>query len=194
MAKTIGLITELEVINSVLSIAGDNPIQSLDEDYQPVFIIRQMINNISRDMQSDNYWFNTEYDVTLEPNTITNKIILPFNLISFEPCDARYIQRGVNVYDRVARTTTITDSIVADISTQLEFTELPQVARKYIQSMCRNQYNNEYFGDANMKQDLVREVSEAKANLEKKNIENENVNMLENARVYNIAFKNRRRN
>ena len=194
MAKTIGLITELEVINSVLSIAGDNPIQSLDEDYQPVFIIRQMINNISRDMQSDNYWFNTEYDVTLEPNTITNKIILPFNLISFEPCDTRYIQRGVNVYDRVARTTTITDSIVADISTQLEFTELPQVARKYIQSMCRNQYNNEYFGDANMKQDLVREVSEAKANLEKKNIENENVNMLENARVYNIAFKNRRRN
>lgn len=194
MARTIGLITELEVINSVLSVAGDNPIQSLSEDYQPVFIIRQMINNISRDMQIRNYWFNTEYNVTLKPNTITNKLILPFNLLSFEPCDTKYVARGTSVYDREARTTDITEDVIADISVQLEFTELPQVARKYIQAMCRLQYNNEYFGETNAKQDLQREVFDAQANLEKKNIENEDINMFNNARAYNIAFKNRRRN
>ena len=188
----IGLITELEVINSVLSVAGDNPIQSLDEDYQQVFIIRQMLTNISRDMQIKNYWFNTENNVELQPNTITNKIILPVNVISFEPCDPRYIQRGTTIYDRVARTSNITVAIVADIAVHLDFEELPQVARKYIQAMCRRQYNNEYFGDANQKQDLLRDATDASADLEKKNIENENINMFNNPRAYNIAFKNRR--
>jgi len=192
MARTIGLITEIEVINSVLSIAGDNPIQSLDEEYQPVFIIRQMLNNISRDMQIKNYWFNTEYCVELESNTETNKIILPFNLLNFEPEDTRYVARGLNVYDRTARTSTITDTITADISVMLTFDELPQAARKYIQAMCRQQYNNEYFGETNFKADLKKEVADAKADLDKLHLENEDVNVFQNARSLNIAFRNRR--
>lgn len=192
MARTIGLITELEVINSVLSVAGDNPVQSLSEEYQPVFIIRKMINNISRDMQIKNYWFNTEYGVELISNNITNKITLPFNLLNFEPCDTRYVARGVTVYDRVARTSIITETIKADISVHLEFDELPQVARKYIQAMCRKQYNNEYFGETAFKNDLLEEVKDALADLQKLNIENEDINIFKSARVFNIAFRNRR--
>lgn len=193
MGRTIGLITELELINSVLRVAGDNPVSSLSETYQPVYIIRQMINDISRDMQIKNYWFNTEYEVTLSSNSETDTIILPFNLLNFEPEDDRYVARGLTVYDREDRTTTITDDITADISVMLEFDELPQAARKYIQAKCRYDYNNEYFGDTSQKQDLFRELQEAEKTLDKLNIENENVNMLENARSYNIAFRNRRR-
>lgn len=194
MARTIGLISELEVINSVLSIAGDNPIQSLSDEYQPAFIIRNMINNISRDMQIKNYWFNTEYCVVLSPNTVTNKIILPFNLLNFEPEDTRYVARGENIYDRTDRTSDILVDITADISVQLLFTELPQAARKYIESMCRYRYNNEYVGDTSLKQDLIKEVNDAKATLDKLHIENENVNIFDNQRTHNIAFRNRRRN
>lgn len=194
MTTNTGLITELEVINSVLSVAGDNPIQSLDEDYQPVFIIRQMLNNISRDMQTKNYWFNTDYAVEFKPNTLTELITLPANLISFEPEDTRFIARGSRVYNRVDRTYIITENICADISIHLPFDELPQVARKYIQTMCRLQYNNEYFGETSVKQDLLRAVVSAEAALQKKNIENENINVLDNSKVFNIAFKNRRRN
>ena len=192
-ARTVGLITELEVVNSVLSVAGDSPVSSLDDIYQPVFIIKQMINNISRDIQSDPYWFNTEYDVDLEPNSVTNKIVLPFNLLRFEPVETQYVARGLTVYDRDNRTSTITDTIVADISVQLTFDELPQVVRKYIQALCRVQYNNEYFGETNFKQDLALEVQQAKTNLEKANIENENINIFNSQRVSNIAFKNHRR-
>jgi hypothetical protein len=192
MARTIGLITEIEVINSVLSVAGDNPIQTLNEEYQPVFIIRQMLNNISRDMQIKNYWFNTEYCVDLESNTETDKIILPFNVLNFEPKDTKYVARGLTVYDREARTSTITETIVADISVMLEFDELPQVARKYIQSMCRQQYNNEYHGDTTLNAGLTEEVSNAKSDLDKAHIENEDINIFSNARSINIAFRNRR--
>lgn len=193
MARTLGLMTELELVNSVLSVAGDNPVQSLDEDYQPVFVIRQMLNNISRDMQSDGYWFNTEHDVSLTPNTLTNEITLPFNILKFEPTDVRYVQRGSTVYDREDRTNTITKDITADVTVQLSFDELPQSARKFIQAHCRQQYNNEYFGGTAFKQEIAREVQQAEIALEKEHIENENINILSASRVSNIAFKNRRR-
>lgn len=193
MARTVGLITELEVINSVLSVSGDAPVQSLEDTYQPVFIIRQMINNISRKIQSDNYWFNTEYDVELQPNTVTNNIALPFNILRFEPQDTRYVARGLTVYDRTDRTNLITTSIIADISVQLEFDELPQVVREYIRTACRIQYNNEYFGETSFKNELQAEYQNAKIELDKANVENEDVNIFSAQRVNNIAFKNRRR-
>ena len=138
---TTALITELEVINSVLSAAGDSPVQTLDSRYQPVFIIKEIIKNISRDMQTKKYWFNTERDVTLTPNTQTNKIILPFNILTFEPEDIRYVARGLTVYDKEARTTNITKDIVATYTVMLDFEELPQQARKYIQAHARVRYN-----------------------------------------------------
>lgn len=194
MARTIGLTTELEVINSVLRVSGDNPVSSVSETYQPVYIIRQMINDISRKMQIKNYWFNTEFDVTLSSNTETNKIILPFNILNFEPADSKYVARGLTVYDTENRTSTITDDIKADISVMLEFDELPQAAREYIQSKARYEYNNQYFGDTSQKNDLYREMLEAKETLDKLNIENLDINMFNSQRVNNIAFKNRRRN
>ena len=193
MARTVGLITELEVVNSVLSVAGDNPVQSLDDTYQPVFIIKQMLLNISRTMQSKGYWFNNEYGVTLTPSTINSKIILPFNIIRFDPVDNRFVARGLNVYDRTDRTNIITDDIVADITLQLEFEELPQVAREYIRTACRIQYNNEYFGETNFKQEWLSEFNEAKLALDKADIENESISMFSSSKVNNIAFKNRRR-
>lgn len=190
---SIALITELEVVNSVLSVAGDSPVQSLTDEYQPVFIIRQIIRNISRDMQTKKYWFNTEYDVTLTPNTETDKIILPFNLLEFEPTDIRYVARGLTVFDRDSRTSTITSSITADLTIMLEFNELPQVARKYIQSAARVQYNNEYYGEESLKKDLALEMQDAKNELDRTHMDNEDINVFNSSKSNNIAYKNRRR-
>lgn len=193
MARTIGLITELEVINSVLSTVGDSPVQSLDDEYAPVFIIKQMMNNISRDMQTMKYWFNTEYDVTLTPNTLTQKTILPFNILHFEPTETQYVARGLTVYDRVNRTSTIEEDITADICLMLEFEELPQVARKYIQAVCKAQYNDEYLGEPSLQAKLEREIDKAKMELDRAHMENEDINILNSTRATSIAFKNRRR-
>ncbi len=194
MARTVGLITELEVVNSVLSVAGDSPVQSLEDTYQPVFVIKQMIGNVSRQMQTMGYWFNTEYDVELKPNTITDTITLPFNILKFEPRAPRYVARGLDVYDRVGRTSTITDVIIADIYLMMTFEQLPQSAREYIRAKCRIQYNNEFFGETSFKAELQKELDDAKQALDKENIENEDINMFSAQRVNNIAFKNRRRN
>jgi len=191
--STIALITELEVINSVLSAAGDSPVSSLDTTYQPVFIIQEIIRNISRDLQTKKYWFNTEYDITLTPNTETDKIILPFNILTFEPEDTKYVARGLTVYNREDRTSTITEEITATYTVMLDFDELPQQARKFIQAAARVQYNNEYFGELNLKQDLLKELQQAENELNRTHMENEDINVFNSARSYNIAYRNRRR-
>lgn len=193
MTRTIGLITELELVNSILSVSGDAPVQSLDDEYQPVFIIRKIINNISREMQSRGYWFNSEYSVVLTQNTVTNKITLPFNILRFEPVDTAYVARGLTVYDRVNRTSFITNDVVADLVLHLTFDELPQSAREYIRARGRVQYNNEYFGEDGLKRDLDTELRVSKQELDKEHIENENINIFDSQRVTNIAFQNRRR-
>lgn len=190
---TIALITELEIVNSVLSAVGDSPVSSLNDSYQPVFIIKEMMNNISRDLQTKQYWFNTEYDMTLTPNTETNKIILPYNILNFLPCKTRYVARGLTVYDRLNRTTTITDDIVATYTVMLAFDSLPQQARKFIQAAARQQYNNEYFGEESLKRDLQQEFSEAKIELDRVHLDNEDINVFNSAKSYNIAYRNRRR-
>ena len=190
---TIALITELEIVNSVLSAVGDSPVSSLNDSYQPVFIIKEMMNNISRDLQTKQYWFNTEYDMTLTPNTETNKIILPYNILNFLPCKTRYVARGLTVYDRLNRTTTITDDIVATYTVMLAFDSLPQQARKFIQAAARQQYNNEYFGEESLKRDLQKEFSEAKIELDRVHLDNEDINVFNSAKSYNIAYRNRRR-
>ena len=193
MARTIGLITELEVVNEVLSTLGDNPVQSLDDGYQPVFIIKQMLNNLSRDLQTKKYWFNTEYDVTLTPNTLTDKIILPFNILKFEPSETQYVARGLTVYDRVNRTSTITDNITATICVMLEFEELPQEARTYLMAQCKYQYNDEYLGEPSLQQKLAKGTNDAKMELDRTHMENEDINILNSQRATAIAYKNRRR-
>ena len=189
----IGHITELKIVNSVLSVAGDNPVQSLSDSYQPVFIIKQMIENISRDMQTEGWWFNTEFEVTLTSNTETDKIALPFNILKFEPKYTKYVQRGLTVYDRQARTSTITDDVEADIVVMLEFDDLPQVARKYIRAKCRHQYNEEYFGEQTIKRTLEKELNKARIELEQANLENNDYNVFNSTKTYNMVYKNRRR-
>ncbi len=192
MAET-ALITELEVVNSVLSVAGDNPVQALTDNYQPVFIIRQMIKNISRDLQTKKYWFNTEYDVDFIPNTENDKITLPFNLLDFEPVKTKYVARGLTVFDRENRTSTITETVTADLTIMLGFDELPQVARKFIQAAARVQYNDEYFGEQSLKGSLDKQLQDARNEIDRAHMDNENINIFNSTRSNDIAYKNRRR-
>lgn len=192
-ARTIGVITELEVINSVLSVAGDAPVQSLDDDYQPVFIIRDMINTLSRELQLEGYWFNTESGITLSPNSQTGQTVVPFNTLKFIPVSSQYVLRGTKIYDRTNRTEDIGTDITGDLIVMLEFDALPQSAREYIRAACRVQYNDEYFGETNFKNKLERQLMKAKQELEQEHLENEKINILQAQAITNIAFKNRRR-
>lgn len=192
MAQT-GLMSELEAVNKVLAVAGDTPVQSLEDGYQQAILARKILERMSRKVQSMGWWFNEEECVELVPNTF-GQITLATNCISavVNNDDGSIIQRGNRMYNREDRTYTFTENLDVNLILALEWNELPQVAREFITDAACSQYNNDYFGAEEIKQHLSRNEASSFIELKKADVDARDINMLNNNRSYNIAFRNRR--
>lgn len=188
-----GLITELDAVNKILAIAGDSPIQTLEDEYIQAKLARQILTRASRDVQSVGWWFNEEEDVALIPD-LGGFITLGVNYISAKINDdaGEIIQRGQRIYDRANRTYVFNQAVSADIVLALEWDELPQSARAYISDVACTIYNNDYFGAQEVKQILLTNEQNSYITLKKEDMESRDINLLKTTRVYNIAFRNRR--
>jgi len=188
-----GLISELDAVNKILAIAGDSPVQTLEDEYIQAKLARQILTRASRDIQSVGWWFNEEEEVSLIPD-VSGNITLGLNVISAKANDdsGAIIQRGRRIYDRTNRTYTFTAAISADIVIGLEWDELPQTVRAHITDVACSIYNNDYFGAQEVKQQLQQNEQMSYITMKKEDIESRDVNLLQNSRVRNIAFKNRR--
>jgi hypothetical protein len=188
-----GLMSELEAVNKILAVAGDSPVQTLEDEYVQSKLARQILIRASRKVQSQGWWFNEEQDVILQPD-INNLITLATNVISVTAIDdvGTIIQRGNRLYDRQERTYLFTQPVKVDLILALEWEELPQTAREYITDVACSQYNNDYFGAQEVKSHLEKNETASFIILRSDDAEGRDVNMLRNSRAYNIAFRNRR--
>ena len=81
--------------------------------------------------------FNTDLKVTLSPNT-DNQIVLPTNYLRVDTRTTLrsntkdIVERGRKLYDRISNTFTFTDNVIVDAVILLDFTDIPEVARRYI--------------------------------------------------------------
>jgi Tail tubular protein len=187
-----GLMSELDAVNKILAVAGDSPVQTLEDDYVQAKLARQILSRISRKVQSRGWWFNEEENVVL-PFDINGYITLGVNVITaVANKDAgTVIQRGNRLYDRENRTYVFTETVSADIVLALEWNELPQTAREYISDMACTQYNNDYFGAQEMKSQLAINESNSYLILKEEDVASRDVNILNNPRSYSIAHKRR---
>lgn len=135
MPGTPPLLTELEAINVMLSVIGEAPINTL-EGAATVDVIqaKAILAQVSREVQSVGWHFNTEREYPLLPD-VNGEIILASNMVfvdaDTEP-DIDVAQRGNKLYDRKHHTFQFTASIKAEVIYLLAFEELPQVARQFI--------------------------------------------------------------
>lgn len=188
-----GLMSELEAVNKILAVAGDSPVQTLEDDYIQAILARQILTRTSRKIQGTGWWFNEDENVILIPD-IDGFVTLGNNVISaIVNNDAgTVIQRGERLYDRQERTYVFTENINADLVIALEWSELPQSAREFIADSACVQYNNDFFGAQEVKQILETNRSASYLNLKQEDTEARDINMLGNTRSHNIAFRNRR--
>lgn len=188
-----GLMTELEAVNKILAVAGDSPVQTLEDDYIQSKLARQVLERASRHVQGFGWWFNEE-EVSLSPD-IDGFITLGTNVILCEVLndDGTVIQRGNRLYDRQERTYVFTQKVDANITLALNWNELPQVAREHIVNVACSQYNNDFFGAQEVKAQLNQNEALSLIALKKDDTDARDINLLHNARSSSIAFKNRRR-
>jgi hypothetical protein len=188
-----GLMSELEAVNKILAVAGDSPVQTLEDDYIQSLLARQILTRASRKVQSLGWYFNEDEAVQLVPD-VDGHISLGTNVISAVANNmaGTVIQRGSRMYDRQERTYVFTGPISADIVIALEWTELPQAAREYISDVACTQYNNDYFGAQEIKAQLSKNEDATYVILKQEDTESRAISMLRNTRAHNIAFRNRR--
>ncbi|WP_185961564.1 hypothetical protein [Telmatospirillum sp. J64-1] len=129
--------TELEAVNSMLSVIGETPVNSLDDNgVVDAVIARQILAEVSREVQSRGWHWNTDKGFYLNITFPEGFIYLPANTLMVDSV-GRYqnidvVQRGQRLYDRRNHTYQFSRPIQVDIVRLLPFEELPQAARQYI--------------------------------------------------------------
>ena len=135
MPGTPPLLTELEAVNVMLSVIGEAPVNTL-QGAATVDVIqaKAVLQQVSREVQSVGWHFNTERDYPLLPD-VNGNIVLASNMVlvdaDTEP-DIDVAQRGNKLYDRKGHTFKFSQSIKAEVIYLLAFEDLPQVARQFI--------------------------------------------------------------
>lgn len=188
-----GSMSFLDAVNKVLAVTGDSPISTLDDTYIQSSIAKQILERSARDVLSRGWWFNEDEDVKLSPD-LNGYINLAPNVIKIQVNGDKggIVQRGARMYNRAKRTYKFTEAICVDTVINLEWTELPQVARTYISNLACIRFNNEFFGDDNVKQNLQVEFVQSEQDMNREDTENRDINLLRTTRAYNVAFRNRR--
>ena len=130
--------SELEAINTILSVIGESPISSLSEvsSVADAVTAQSILSEVSRQVQTKGWHFNTEKDFELTPDTYNKEILVPTNALRVDSMgddrEMDVVQRGNKLYDRKKHTFQFDKSIKCDLVVLLPFDQLPQAARHYI--------------------------------------------------------------
>tara|TARA_R100000234_G_scaffold81740_1_gene51503 strand:+ start:8915 stop:9553 length:639 start_codon:yes stop_codon:yes gene_type:complete len=140
--------TELDAVNTILSAVGEPPITSLsDPKNADAAIAQNVLTEITREIQTMGWHFNTQYNVAFQPDA-SKQIVLAENIVRIDLVDHGIVtqdvnrnttvtdtrditQRGDKLFDRTNNTYDFETEVVATVIYLLDFTELPEPARRY---------------------------------------------------------------
>lgn len=136
MATLLTPTTELEAVNVCLANIGESPVSAITGDITvDAALARDLVRQVTREIQAHGFYWNTEIDYELIPNTAKN-LVLPANILSVdttsEDKNQDLVARGRLMYDRVKHTYTFDAKVKVDMIVALSFDELPEIARRYI--------------------------------------------------------------
>ena len=135
---TYAVSTELDAVNQILSSVGQAPVTTLDLQNPEVSIVLNTLREVNRQVQAEGWIFNTEREYVLTPDSETNEIRYPTNMLQIDTnvkqhrADFDVVRRGTKLYDRLNHTYTFTKAIKADVVWYFDFTDIPPAIQAYI--------------------------------------------------------------
>ena len=137
-----------------------------------VAIALNTLREVSREVQSEGWTFNKEFDYTLTPNSY-NEILIPddmlqvdLNISSKRSGNRQFdsINRGGKLYDRIKHTYKWTDpSVQADILWYFEWEYIPDPIQAFIVARAAAIFSSRTIGDPNQYQILQQKEAFARA-------------------------------
>lgn len=144
--------TVLEAVNVMIGILGKRPVSDIDSSgVSEAVIARDILHEFSRFVQTVGWTFNTDTDYPLTPDSETSIITIPTNALVCDPSawyEDQYVERAGKIYDKENRTNVLTiTSLKCDITWFLEFTDLPEAARRYIEVLAGRKFQDRFQAD-----------------------------------------------
>jgi len=133
---TVAPTTELEAVNTMLSIIGESPVNTLEDNGVVDAVTAQSIlNHANRELQTKGWHFNTEPEYRLVADFDGN-VYLPTNCLKVDTAgkdkDLDLVSRGTQLYDRKNHSFNIGRTVTVDMVVGLPFHQLPESARRYV--------------------------------------------------------------
>lgn len=148
------LTTELDAVNTMLSVIGESPVNSIqDTGLVDAVIAVQVLHETMRQVQEIGWSWNSDEAYQLVPTfPFPGEVYLPANTLSADPSDPSkdYIQRGTKLYDKGNQTFLFSEPVKVDIVRLLEFDEIPQAARQYIMVRAARIFQDRVVGSATL--------------------------------------------
>ena len=186
--------TELESVNILLTTIGEAPVNTLTgNQVTDVSIANQVLNEVSREVQSQGWHFNTERRVPLAP-TINNQIPIPANVSRIDTPDFDGVIKESKLFDLTERSYTFTSTVYADIVYYQDFDVLPDVAKRYITIRAARIYADRMLNSQTIHKMTAQDEQRALMDLKEYEGDTADYNMMQSysvARVLNRGFNRR---
>ena len=163
------LTSKLEAVNSMLGHIGESPVNSIsDTNALPISAATaiSVLDEVSRSVQAEGWHFNTELKVTLSPvgdGTIT----LSDDTLEVDTIDTSIdiAQRGLSLFDRSNNTSVFSKALEVNLTRLLDFTSLPEAARRYITLRSSRVFQGRMVGSRELEALIARDEYNARADL-----------------------------
>ena len=161
--------TELDAVNQILSSVGQAPVTTLDLQNPEVSIVLNTLREVNRQVQSEGWVFNTERDYELIPDSTTNQITYPSNMLQIDTTqdhhkgDYDVVRRNGKLYDKLHHTYTFTESIKADVVWFFDFTDVPPAFQVYITARAARMCATKLIGDQEINKLLAEQEIQTRA-------------------------------
>ena len=176
MAIQISTDTELSAVNSILGSIGQSPITSLTEsggidplNNPEISFIKNLLDEVSKDVQTTGWHFNTQNKVKIEPDSNGN-FIVPANAILFDISEGQIdrnrdvVRKNGKLFDLVQNTDVFTQGFYFDIISLYQFVDVPPAIQRYIISRAAVRAATQLVSNADLVKLLQLEEQQARAN------------------------------
>lgn len=163
--------TELEAVNQLLDAIGETPVSTLaNNGIADAATARRMLHNVSRQVQSMGWHWNTDFALELVPSIPDGFLIIPANTLKVDTvgvdAQTRVVRRGSRLYSPDNHTYVFTKSLKVDLVSLLPFEELPETARNYITLHAARRFQESQIGSSELSAFNRRDELIAWANLQ----------------------------
>ena len=192
--------TELQSVNTMLSVIGEAPVNSITGTTTvDVSVAKNILDETSMSVQSIGWNFNTHINHTTLALDSDNKVPLPANCVKADANQAyrnyNYTIRNGFLYDMEKHTDVFTSAPASvDLVLVQQFEHLPEYARRYITTKAARRFASRFIGDSQITKLIGQDENEALVAFHQADSQEADINMLNgDANTFSIINRTTRR-